>query len=75
MKEMPEDEKLLTFKETLAYLRVSKSTLYRLMDNNEIEAHKVGGTWRFYLQDLRRFVKNDQSGKHVREKPYLSGKS
>jgi excisionase family DNA binding protein len=53
---VPEDEKLLTFKEAYKYLRVSRNTLYRFMDEGRIEGHKVGRTWRFYLGELKRFV-------------------
>jgi excisionase family DNA binding protein len=47
---------LLTFKEAMAYLRVSRSTLYRLMWSGQLVGHKVGSTWRFYRQDLRACV-------------------
>jgi len=43
---------LLTFKEAMEYLRVSRSTLYRLMWAGQVRGHKVGSTWRFYQQDL-----------------------
>lgn len=44
MKEIPEDDRLLTFSETLAYLRISKSTLYRFMQSGELQGYKVGST-------------------------------
>jgi excisionase family DNA binding protein len=44
---------LLTFKEAMGYLRVSRSTLYRLMWAGEITGRKVGKTWRFYPTDLQ----------------------
>ncbi len=43
---------LLTFKEAMAFLRVSRSTLYRLMWSGQLRGHKVGSTWRFYRKDL-----------------------
>ena len=60
MKETQEDERLLTLRETLEYLRISRTTLYRFMDVKKIEGHKVGRLWRFYLGDLRSFVKGNQ---------------
>lgn len=57
MKAMPGDETLLTFNETLAHLRISKSTLYRFMENGQIQGYKVGSTWRFYLEDVKALVK------------------
>lgn len=46
------DGALLTFKEAMDFLRVSRSTIYRLMWTGELRGHKVGGTWRFYEADL-----------------------
>lgn len=50
------DDILLTFKEAMGYLRVSRSTLYRLMWSGQLTGHKVGSTWRFYREDLRACV-------------------
>jgi excisionase family DNA binding protein len=48
---------LLTFKEAMVYLRVSRSTLYRLMCLGQLTGHKVGSTWRFYRADLQANVR------------------
>ncbi len=40
----------------MSYLRVSRSTLYRLMWSGQLTGHKVGSTWRFYREDLRACV-------------------
>ncbi len=50
------EETLLTFKEAMSFLRVSRSTLYRLMWSGQLRGHKVGSTWRFYKHDLRSVV-------------------
>jgi excisionase family DNA binding protein len=58
MEETPTGESdLLTFKEAMAYLRVSRSTLNRLMWSGQITGHKVGKTWRFYRDDVRAVVR------------------
>lgn len=44
---------LWVFKETMKYLRVSRSTLYRLMADGTVPAHKVGNTWRFYSDEVK----------------------
>ncbi len=54
--QMLEEDILLTFKEAMNYLRVSRSTLYRLMWSGQLAGHKVGSTWRFYRDDLRACV-------------------
>lgn len=46
------EQVLLTFKEAMEFLRVSRSTLYRLMWSGQLRGHKVGSTWRFYQHDL-----------------------
>lgn len=46
------NEGILTFKEAMNYLRVSRSTLYRLMWTGKLTGHKVISTWRFYRDDL-----------------------
>lgn len=54
--QMVQDDVLVTFKEAMGYLRVSRSTLYRLMWSGQLTGHKVGSTWRFYREDLRACV-------------------
>jgi excisionase family DNA binding protein len=49
---------LLTFKEAMEFLRVSRSTIYRLMWSGQLRGHKVGSTWRFYEKDLLAAVAN-----------------
>lgn len=56
-----QDDVLLTFKEAMSYLRVSRSTLYRLMWSGQLTGHKVGSTWRFYREDLRACVASEFS--------------
>ncbi len=51
-----QEDTLLTFKEAMRFLRVSRSTMYRLMWSGQLRGHKVGSTWRFYKQDLRSVV-------------------
>jgi excisionase family DNA binding protein len=50
------DNALFTFKEAMVYLRVSRSTLYRLARSGQLLGHKVGKNWRFYHEDLRSYV-------------------
>ncbi len=59
--QMIQDDTLLTFKEAMGYLRVSRSTLYRLMWSGQLTGHKVGSTWRFYREDLHACVGREVS--------------
>lgn len=56
LEHITQEEMLLTFKEAMNFLRVSRSTLYRLMWSGQLRGHKVGSTWRFYKHDLRSVV-------------------
>lgn len=47
---------LLTVDETMAMLRVSKWTLYRLMQRNELKSVKIGKKRLFQETDLLTFV-------------------
>lgn len=51
------EEPLMKFNEVRKFLRVSRSTLLRMMERKEIPAYKVGNTWRFYPSDVRQSVK------------------
>ena len=53
-----EDGTLYTFNEVLKFLKISRSTLYRLISGQKILAHKVGNSWRFYGKDVRAAVEN-----------------
>jgi excisionase family DNA binding protein len=58
---------LLTFKEAMNYLRVSRSTLYRLMWSGQLTGHKVGSTWRFYQAELQASVRTPSTQTVVQE--------
>lgn len=49
---------LLNFKDTMAYLGVSRSTMYRMMQSGELTGYKVSSTYRFLQADLRRYLKS-----------------
>lgn len=53
----PSSGHILTFQEAMAYLRVSRSTLYRLMWSGQLRGHKVGSTWQFYTADLEATIR------------------
>jgi excisionase family DNA binding protein len=45
----------MTITETATYLKVSKSTLYRLLQRAEIPAIKIGADWRFFRDQIDRW--------------------
>ena len=59
MEQKPKDEKngkLLSVSEATQYLGISKPTLYRLLEQDKLKAHKVGNQWRFRKADLAAYV-------------------
>ena len=51
-----QEDVLFTFKEAMGYLRISRSTLSRLMWSGQLTGHKVGNTWRFSQEAFRACV-------------------
>jgi len=45
-------KELYTTKETQDFLKVSSSTMKRMIKNGIINAHRVGGTWRIWGDDI-----------------------
>ena len=46
---------LLTLAEVADYLRVSQSTIFRLVERRELPAFKVGHEWRFTMEQIDRW--------------------
>jgi excisionase family DNA binding protein len=63
---------LLTFKEAMDFLRVSRSTLYRLMWSEQLRGYKVGSAWRFYHQDLLDAVATPATQRRIDGHPILA---
>jgi excisionase family DNA binding protein len=47
---------ILTLDEVAAFLKAGKRTVYRLAQNGEIPAFKLGGTWRFRRSELDSWI-------------------
>ena len=54
-------EGVLTLAEVAAYLKLTERTIYRLASAKKIPAFKVGGVWRFSLQEIERWIRNQGS--------------
>jgi len=57
------DSEVFTFKEAKQYLRVSNSTLYRLVQARKIPASKVGRSWRFRKEKLIAWLEKQENVK------------
>jgi len=53
-------EKLMTAKELSQYLKLSESTIYKLVSNGEIPGFKIGDSWRFELEEIRKLIQESK---------------
>lgn len=61
----PEPDAVLTIEELAEYLKISKSTLYKLAQEGRIPAQKVGKHWRFRKAAIDRWL--EESGGRTRD--------
>lgn len=52
---------VLTIEELAAYLKISKSTLYKLTRRGEIPCQKIGRHWRFRKEAIDRWLEETRS--------------
>jgi excisionase family DNA binding protein len=52
---------MLTVGEVAYYLHVSRSTIYRLVQRNELPGFKVGSAWRFNVEQIDRWCAERES--------------
>ena len=72
MEEHENNIKLLTLSEVAAILKISKRTLHRMIQHQQIPAFKVGGQWRILES---RFQKWMQIEEHSATKPEITSPS
>ncbi|MBW1902168.1 MAG: helix-turn-helix domain-containing protein [Deltaproteobacteria bacterium] len=51
---------VLTIEELAVYLKISKSTLYKLAQKGEVPGHKVGKHWRFRRDIIDQWLADSQ---------------
>ncbi len=61
-----EQEPILTIDDLATYLKVSKSTLYKLVQEGKVPGQKVGKHWRFRRKTIDRWL---DSNKKLNSKP------
>jgi excisionase family DNA binding protein len=55
--------RLMTIDEVAKYLRIHKSTVYRLAKDRRIPASKVGNKWRFRKDVIDRWLSKRENGR------------
>ena len=53
------NQKVLTISEVSDYLRVSRQTIYRMLRRRNIPAFRIGGDWRFNIEDLEYWIEKE----------------
>ncbi|KAB2949519.1 MAG: helix-turn-helix domain-containing protein [Phycisphaerae bacterium] len=53
-------DSVMTITELSSYLKVSKSTLYKLAQEGKVPGQKVGRHWRFHLEAVDAWLKNQR---------------
>ncbi|MCL5421036.1 MAG: helix-turn-helix domain-containing protein [Nitrospirae bacterium] len=51
--------KILTIEELSDYLKISKSTLYKLVREGKVPSQKIGRHWRFHKDAIESWLKNE----------------
>ena len=69
MTEEIKPDKIYTPKETRSFLKISESTMKRMIKNGVIKAYKVGGRYKIWGRELLRLVSPETEKKG--EKVYL----
>jgi len=59
--------RILTIGELAIYLKISKSTLYKLARQGKVPSHKIGRHWRFHKPAIDRWLGGDKSSVPVCE--------
>jgi len=68
------DDNVLTLDEAVSFLKVSKSTLYKLLESGRIPARKLGRRWRFSRSDLEQWLRSSDTGGNGDEMPTDGGR-
>lgn len=53
---MTDSSEILTIEELAEYLKISKSTLYKLAQEDKVPGQKVGRHWRFHKTVIDRWM-------------------
>jgi len=61
-----QSEPVLTLEELSAYLRISRSTLYKLVGEGKIPSQKIGRHWRFRKEAIDRWLEETKVKHTVR---------
>jgi len=55
------EDRWLTFKELMAYLKIGRSKLYRLLQDGTIPASRIGKSWRIDREEVDLWMKSQRA--------------
>ena len=58
-----ENDEILTIDELSVYLKISKSTLYKLVQENKLPGQKIGKHWRFRKDSIDKWIDETSASK------------
>ena len=67
MDDLKNNDDVLTVEETMAFLKLSKQTVWRLA-NNGVIGRKIGGRWRFSKRQLLDYLESGSKGENENDK-------
>lgn len=50
------ENEIMKFEEVMEYLNIGKNTLYRLLNNGEINAFKIGKVWKIPKESVEDYI-------------------
>ena len=62
-KTKPEENDIITIDELAKYLRIGKRTIYTMVQNNEIPSMRIGQQYRFEMDVIKKWLKNQYNDK------------
>jgi len=62
-----QEEMVMTVEEVSDYLRLGKSTVYKLVQEGELPGRKVGGAWRFSRAGLEEWLRERPSINEIQQ--------
>lgn len=51
------ENEIMKFEEVMEYLNIGKNTLYRLLNNSEISAFKIGKVWKIPRKSVEEYIR------------------
>jgi excisionase family DNA binding protein len=63
------NDEIMTIDELAVYVKVSKSTLYKLVQGGKVPGQKIGKHWRFRRETIDRWLDADSGNTQGQSKP------